>query len=385
MEYRYHLLKYRGRATRLTCPSCGRAHCFAPYVDVNDRIVGPEYGRCDHESSCGYVKYPPSEREWKPAYSRVYRPGTKAVPIETVRVQEAAPELCTVPMSIVDRSVVMEPKSDFLRFLSTMFDDSTVERVVQEYRIGTTANRDAVFYQIDRKGRCRTGKVMRYNPLTGHRIKDSDAKTPITWVHSLMKQKRMLPENWELTQCLFGEHLLERYPDKPVGLVEAEKTAIIASAMMPKLVWVAVGGKTQLGDKVDVLEGREIIAFPDTDGYDVWKQKCAERPYLNIKVSDLLQTYASEEDCQMGADIADILIRWWKGKHSSGGMPSNPDGSVYENPVMREVMKYISPKNWDKMNMLIEAFDLKLTGVTRISKEKTEDDVTCTVEDKFTC
>ncbi len=59
---------------------------------------------------------------------------------------------------------------------------------------------------------------------------------------------------------MFGEHLLKKYPDKPVCLVEAEKTALICAAMVP--VWVAVGGKTQLGDKVEVLYGRTVIAFP---------------------------------------------------------------------------------------------------------------------------
>lgn len=370
MEYRYHLLKYRGKATRLTCPKCGRPHCFAPYVDADEQIVGPEYGRCDHESSCGYVKYPPSEREWKPAYAYSHKPTIRTNANVTVQVPEPTRELCTIPTSIVDRSVVLEPKSDFVKFLSSLFDGATLERLVNEYRIGTTKNGDTIYFQIDSKGRCRTGKVMKYNPRTGHRIKDPNAKVPITWVHSLMKQAHLLPENWELTQCLFGEHLLAKYPDKPVGLVEAEKTAIIASAMIPDLVWVAVGGKTQLGDKVDVLEGRVIIAFPDIDGYDAWKQKCAERPYLNIQVSDLLQRNATDEDIKIGADIADILVKWCKGKHSSGGKPGGYDARHYDNPVMQEVMKYISPEHWENMNLLIETFDLQLTGVTRIKNDQ---------------
>ena len=61
MNYKYHLLKYSGKASRLTCPSCGRKHCFVPYVDNQNNIVGEEYGRCNHESSCGYFKYPPSD------------------------------------------------------------------------------------------------------------------------------------------------------------------------------------------------------------------------------------------------------------------------------------------------------------------------------------
>ena len=30
----------------------------------------------------------------------------------------------------------------------------------------------AIFFQIDQEGRCRTGKIMKYDAETGHRIKD---------------------------------------------------------------------------------------------------------------------------------------------------------------------------------------------------------------------
>ena len=374
MGYKYHLLKYRGKASRLTCPNCGRKNCFAPYVDANDQIVGEQYGRCNHESSCGYVKYPPSEREWRESRSE-YQSRRKRPEKHIISRPEPKPEppggICTIPQEIVSKTIRTKPLSDFLKFLLTMFDMDTVVALVKEYYIGVTKAGDVIFYQIDSQGRCRTGKVMKYNPETGHRIKDPNAKTPITWVHSLLKQQGVLPQEWELTQCLFGEHLLKKYPDKPVCLVEAEKTAIIAAALVPDCIWVAVGGKTQLGDKVEVLEGRTVIAFPDVDGYDKWVEKCAERPYLNIQVSDYLQNNATDEDRQMGADIADVLIRWKRGSPSYvSPKPQAPQPTeLYaDNPVMREVMKYISPQYWDNVDALIREFDLELVGVTRVEK-----------------
>ena len=47
---------------------------------------------------------------------------------------------------------------------------------------------------------------------------------------ALMRRKGLLPEEWELSQCLFGEHLLSLYPDRTVALVESEKTAVICSS-----------------------------------------------------------------------------------------------------------------------------------------------------------
>ena len=96
--------------------------------------------------------------------------------------------------------------SDFTRFLATLFDPIILEGLIDEYCIGVTRERDVIFYQIDTQSRIRTGKVMKYDPETGQ-----------------------LPQEWTLTQCLFGEHLLPLFPEKPVALVESEKTAIICA------------------------------------------------------------------------------------------------------------------------------------------------------------
>lgn len=358
MKYKYHLLKYSGKASRLTCPSCGRPHCFAPYVDDQDQIVSEEYGRCNHESSCGYVQYPPSQSDWRDYQPHRHQPQSKPKS-SIIRKPDIKPEppggICTIPMTLVRKTIRITPQSDFLKFLRTLFDEDTIKRLIEEYHIGVTKSGDAVFYQIDSQGRCRTGKVMKYDPITGHRIKDPNVKTPITWVHSLLKQQGVLPQEWELTQCIFGEHLLGKYPDKEVCLVEAEKTAIICSGFMPQYIWVAVGGKTQLGDKVEILDGRTIIAFPDTDGYDKWVEKINERPYLNIQVSDLLQREATYEEQQSGADIADILIRWHTNPNAS------PDD---ENPIAKEIRRYISPQYLDEVMALIDDLDLEIVKVT---------------------
>lgn len=383
MEYRYHLLKYKGISSRFTCPSCGRHHCFTPYVDADEQIVGEEYGRCDHESSCGYVKYPPSEydsfkrrnshvEDWRQAPEWLKRSQSKPKPRVIVKPQpkpEQDDDICTIPKDIMLKTVRTRPLSDFLKFLLTIVDVDSIIRIVKEYLLGVTKSGEVIFYQIDLKGRCRTGKVMKYDSLTGHRIKDTNVRTPITWVHSLLKQRGVLPQEWELTQCLFGEHLLKKYPEKPVCLVESEKTAIICACINPECVWLATGGKGQLNDRVEVLEGRTIIAFPDVDGYDTWVTKAAERPYLNIIVSDLLEKNATQEDRNAHIDIADILIRRQLGMPSySVQKPQSPppDELYADNPVMREVIKYISQECWGNVDALIRELDLEFIGVTRM-------------------
>lgn len=347
MNYKYHLLKYKGTQSRFTCPNCGRKRCFTPYVDDNENIIGEEYGRCDHESSCGYVKYPPSGQSCQYSdYS--YRKSAKQLQVTAKPQLEG---ICTLPENIVRKTLCPDYPCDFITFLRSLFSEEDIRKVANEYQLGVTKDHSVIFYQIDSERRFRTGKVMKYNPNTGYRIKDPSAQTPITWAHSLLKQKGLIPKDWELTQCLFGEHLLKRYPDKPVGLVEAEKTAIICSILIPDCVWVAVGGKSNLGDKVDILSRRKVVAFPDIDGYDAWVAKCAERPYLGIIVSDYLQLNATEEDKVNGADIADLLIRY--ARESIGGEdiplePMPPD----TNPLYAEIFRYISPEYHSEVQAL---------------------------------
>lgn len=365
-NYRYHLLKYHGKASRLTCPSCGRPHCFTPYVDEDENIVGPEYGRCDHESSCGYVKYPPSQDEsWRQPPGWLSKPKKTSKPL-----RKSAPEpegnVSTIPMSIVKNSVRTNPLSTFLLFLTRLFDTDTIIRLIKDYLLGVTKDGDVVYYQIDIKGRCRTGKVMKYNPDTGHRIKDEAQPGRITWVHSLLKKQ--LPEKWELKQCLFGEHLLAKYPDKPVVLVEAEKTAIIGSAVMPECNWLATGGKGQLNDRVDVLEGRKVVAFPDSDAYDTWVTKVAERPWLSIQVSDYILRKATPEQIDAGADVADILIEWKLGRLASP--PNTPE----VNPILEEIRRYISPQHLGEVMALVDDLGLELVSVNYM--KPTDDDKT---------
>ena len=303
----YHLQKYNGPSTRYTCPSCGAKHRFTRYVDAYGRSLHPSVGRCDRESACGYHKTPRDYFAEHPVEKKV----------TPVVVPEAKPkELCVIPGHYVTRSVRPDRDSAFTTFLGTLFDQTLVEALVLDYRLGVTSDGDVIFFQLDLQGRCRTGKIMKYNPQTGHRIKDPATPHRIDWVHSRLKHAGKLPASWTLTQCLFGEHLLSAHPDKTVALVESEKTAVICAGILPKFLWLATGGKSQLGDKLLVLQGRKIVAFPDVDGFEVWSQKLAAYTQLQVSVSPILQQNASPEDISNHIDIADWLIRENPSRHA---------------------------------------------------------------------
>lgn len=383
MNYKYHLLKYHGKTSKLSCPNCGRPHCFVPYVDDDEQIVGEEYGRCDHESSCGYIKYPPSDYDPMRRYrnnnynyrptstSRNMQKKTSGAPVAAkTQTKPQQPEvICTIPMEIVLQTVRTTPLSTFLQFLLSILTVEQIIHIVQEYYIGVTKKREAVFYEIDMQGRCRSGKIIDFDIESGHRIKDESLGIPVNWVHPKLKSKGLLPVDWNLTQCLFGEHLLKLYPGKIVGLVESEKTAVICAALVPDCVWLATGGKGQLNDRVKVLAGRRIISFPDVDGYEVWVKKAEDYKQLGIIVSDLLEKNATQEDRDAHIDIADLLIRWRQTQ--PGYVPPilnepPPEPIVSTNPVFLEVQKYFAPEHQANVLKWIEEFDLEFRGVTKI-------------------
>ena len=309
----YHLQKYNGPSTRYTCPSCGAKHRFTRYVDAYGRSLHPSVGRCDRESACGYHKTP---RDYFAEHPTITRHAGLDLRHSGLDPESHPQPLCTIPLEYVTRSVRPDRDSAFTTFLGTLFDPLIVEMLVVDYRLGVTSDGDVIFFQLDLQGRCRTGKIMKYNPQTGHRIKDPATPHRIDWVHSRLKHAGKLPASWALTQCLFGEHLLSAHPDKTVALVESEKTAVICAGILPKFLWLATGGKSQLGDKLLVLQGRKIVAFPDVDGFEIWSQKLAAYTQLQVSVSPILQQNATPEDIENHIDIADWLIRENLSRHS---------------------------------------------------------------------
>ena len=314
----YSLQPYEGPGSRFTCPACGGKRCFTRYVNENGNWLDEAVGRCNHESRCRYHYTPrqffedhPSARpDWKENFFRIPQ---RSIPHPVKK------RLWTISADIVRNSVHPTLDSDFTLFLKNLIGGEKTCEAVNTYCLGVTKNRDVIFYQLDKEGRCRTGKIMKYDRKTGHRIKDEQVGGKITWVHAVLRQSAdpllRLPDGWELTQCLFGEHLLKQYPFKPVALVESEKTAVICSAFWQEYIWLATGGKSQLNDRLQVLRGRKVVAFPDVDGYLEWKEKLSRVRGLDIVVSDVLEKEASFEDRANHVDIADLLIRQHRKEH----------------------------------------------------------------------
>ena len=257
-KYHFHLPTAKERQNRkelqgkLTCPKCGKK-TFVPYLDANGKIVDKaKYGRCERVNSCAYIKYPSSDKAPTKTQSTA-KTQTRPKPKATFLNEKQREEIFKPSLSGYDMN-------HLITFLKGLFDEGMVDQIITEYFIGTSQHFNGgatVFWQIDRYSNIHRGKVMQYDPNTGKRVKIK-GKGLVTSIHSLNDLGDLPP------QCLFGEHLLPKYPDMFVGIVESEKTAIIASGVITDCIFLACGGCQNLTIAMcKPLRGRNVVLFPD--------------------------------------------------------------------------------------------------------------------------
>ncbi len=305
-EHRYILEPYKGMNTRYHCPSCQqRKNTFSRYIDTETGLhLHPNVGRCDRESNCGY-HYTPKQYFQDNSIS-VDSPLPKAH--QPRPVMPPPKPFSFIPIEVFKASLnpTAFEANHFVKFLIDLFGVEVTSQLVSRYFIATSKHWEGatVFWQIDRQGKVRTGKIMLYSPTTGKRVKEPF--NHINWVHTVLKMP-----NFTLRQCFFGEHLLNDTP-KPIAIVESEKTAVIASAYLPQFIWLAVGSLTNLNaEKCSVFKGRTVVLFPDLNGFEKWSSKAKELSHLaNFMVSDLLERKATEAERKQGFDLADYLIKF---------------------------------------------------------------------------
>ncbi len=222
--------------------------------------------------------------------------------------KESPPKLPSfIDRSLLEQSLRHYGINPLHRYLSKIFGKEETDRLFALYKVGTSKkwNGATVYWQIDHDGNVRTGKIMKYDADTGNRIREP--VSCVTWVHIELRKS-----DFVLRQCFFGEHLLSDSPDKPVGIVESEKTAVIATHFMPGFVWIATGGKNGCFNKeaVVALKGRDVMLVPDLGATDCWKAKLHMLQTIcrSVSVSDILEESATDEQRSLGLDLADFLL-----------------------------------------------------------------------------
>ena len=225
-----------------------------------------------------------------------------------------------LPMGMVERTEHLD--SDLLAaWIITDINWDYIQRkriseVLNDYHVGHGKNGHTIFWQIDELGEVRTGKMMKYKS-DGHR--DREASWNFDFIHSaLFRDQRLTQWNEDKQEAqltFFGMHLLNRYPNATVNIVESEKTALlmaIAYGNHATQVWMACGGLEMLSRErlaPIISQGRQIVLFPDRDGIDKWKAKARQLDYPRLMIDCIpVQKWWKPEDGEK-ADIADVVVR----------------------------------------------------------------------------
>ena len=305
--YRYKLEPYKGMATKHHCPQCEHKKVFTKYIDTQNQVILPDYvGRCDREDKCGYHFTPKEYFKQNPHLSEIVE--QYAPTYQKIQPTEPPKPTSYISSEFVGRTLLRHQGHHLFTFLASQIGKDAADKLMGKYRVTSSTHWSGatLFWQMDFNDRARTGKIMLYNPTTGRRVKEPN--NYIQWAHRLIGDS-----DYNLKQCFFGEHLLQKEVSKTVAIVESEKSALVAAHYLPSFTWIATGGKNGClrEENIDVLKGRKVVLFPDLGATEAWRTKLSifKAHGIEVELFDGLENLATDEQRQQGLDIADFSSR----------------------------------------------------------------------------
>ncbi|MGQ7868667.1 DUF6371 domain-containing protein [Sunxiuqinia sp. sy24] len=309
MAFKYQL---DTSSKKFICPGCGEKR-FVRYLNQEtDHYCDPTHGRCDREVKCGYHMVPVGSA------------------IINEVIQKPRKEPFYIAKDIFQKTLCSYENNNLFQFLSQLFGIPKTKDLISLYQVGTSKLWDGatLFWQINVRGQVGQGKIMLFDRETGKRIKHPFPH--ISSVHTQLNKQDQRPE-----YCFFGEHLLSTYPDKPIAIVESEKTALVMTAVVSDYLWIASGGLSNLNShRMKAYKDRKIVFYPDLGAYERWKQKASDLNKIGFKVevSSLLEEKATPFDKSKGFDISDYFI---KNRVKSNQPLLDLDSMVKKNPSLQ--------------------------------------------------
>ena len=138
-----------------------------------------------------------------------------------------------IPRAYVKRTMELGgDKNIFIYWLMHLpWDDEQRARLQQTlwmYCVGGWRDGRVVFWQIDHNGIPRAAKLMKFYPMNHPKYGHRDKEAHPGWIYNQDGCRQQLePDKHTILKPLFGCHLLNRYPDASINIVESEKTALV--------------------------------------------------------------------------------------------------------------------------------------------------------------
>ena len=156
------------------------------------------------------------------------------------------------------------------------FDQDKLVALMTRYPIGATEQGEPIFWHINAEHKITNGHIITMDSDTGKVYDDS-------WYYQDGRPT-----------CLFGEYLLNTFPNQTVALVKDEMTAAVMSCFPTPYIWLATGKNHFTPSDLLSLEGRSVIVFPNKDEFDKWEGCLILVPHLQFHVSDVMEKSQSD-------------------------------------------------------------------------------------------
>lgn len=227
--------------------------------------------------------------------------------LTTIKTIDEIRAISHIDPKLIIASATKYTENNLFQYLKKHFKEDDILDIFNKYKIGTSKlwKGATVFWQQDQENKIRTGKIMLIDAVTGKRVKQPFPH--INWVHRVLNLK-----NFNLKQCLFGEHLIKNQlqpiaTKKTIAICESEKTAITMSLFLKNSIWLATGSKQNLKHELlKAIKGCNLILFPDCGEFEDWNKKAIalNQQGYDIKCSGILEN----QNYSKGTDLADIYF-----------------------------------------------------------------------------
>ena len=286
----------------IDCPKCGQHKTYRNFIQNEGQSLGLLVGYCSH---CGYLMSPVEFESRRRQMMFRYSGSNAEISLKKAGTQSLERE---DPRFYVSKDYAQGCNENSILFqaIARVLGEDNTSRAFHKYGVETCLWRHrefaSIFWYKDYDCTNLAYRIMKYHE-DGHSIK----KDTLT---------KSLDVNNRNRYCLFGRHLLE-LPDavnKPVCIVESEKTAIICSIVYPQAIWMATGSSYYLFDyKLDFESDREIVLIPDPDVkndlVNDWYQFSKKKGGIyNIRTSCFIDSYVEKNKKNLSFDIADYVL-----------------------------------------------------------------------------
>jgi hypothetical protein len=318
---------------KFKCPECGE-YRFVRMINENGKFYPENIGRCDRENSCGYMYHASQWLKENPNAQQVFDSGKVEQPKKQIinGYYSFSEELYKAVKADRQRSCEKVKKdfkytSEFKDYLinNLKFNSEFIQQKMDDYKmveftsmnwveVGTVNEvlkgyTKVIYFYCASKGDIRAVEQIYYNGFKRNKCIPNDILNK-----EFKNWGNYNTETTEINWCLFGEHLIKEYPDKPIIVTEGVKTAFGMALFFPEYTWLATGSSNRLIHlnfdtkyKVHFLPDAGFVK--DKSYEKIWHDKIKKMYGVRFPYSIYDFNYdCSTDEIKEGFDILDLQI-----------------------------------------------------------------------------